>query len=72
MELCVPHIVEDAFLSNFLTGRDANRGGCSQICRWDFDLYEGDNHLEGDKPFTLLYQRFVDGGIYPRPYKNWS
>ena len=25
-------------LSNYLTNRDANRGGCSQICRWDFDL----------------------------------
>ncbi len=24
-------------LSNFLTNRDANRGGCSQICRWDFN-----------------------------------
>ena len=23
-------------LSNFLTGRDSNRGGCAQICRWDF------------------------------------
>ena len=29
-------------LSNYFTKRDANRGGCSQICRWDFDL-EGDN-----------------------------
>ena len=27
-------------LSNFLTNRDSNRGGCSQICRWDFDLYD--------------------------------
>ncbi len=25
-------------LSNFLTNRDANRGGCSQICRWNFSL----------------------------------
>ena len=25
-------------LSNFFTSRDANRGGCSQICRWDFPL----------------------------------
>ena len=23
-------------LSNFLTNRDANRGGCAQICRWTF------------------------------------
>ena len=41
-------------LSNFLTARDSNRGGCSQICRWDFDLYDDQNHfLEGEKPFTF-------------------
>ncbi len=40
-------------LSNFLTNRDSNRGGCSQICRWDFDLYDDKNHLKGDKPFTF-------------------
>ena len=40
-------------LSNFLTNRDSNRGGCSQICRWDFDLYDGKNHLKGAKPFTF-------------------
>lgn len=40
-------------LSNYFTKRDANRGGCSQICRWDFDL-EGDNkELKGDKKFTF-------------------
>ncbi len=26
-------------LSNVLTNRDANRGGCSQICRWHFSLF---------------------------------
>lgn len=41
-------------MSNFLTLRDANRGGCSQICRWDFDLLDTDlNKLEGEKPFTF-------------------
>ncbi|MCI9084120.1 MAG: U32 family peptidase [Bacilli bacterium] len=40
-------------LSNYLTARDSNRGGCSQICRWDFDLYEEDEHLKGEKPFTF-------------------
>lgn len=40
-------------LSNFLTNRDSNRGGCSQICRWDFDLYDENKHLEGEKPFTF-------------------
>lgn len=40
-------------LSNFLTGRDANRGGCSQICRWDFKLLEDAKELSGDSDFTL-------------------
>ena len=39
-------------LSNYLTNRDANRGGCSQVCRWDFDLYD-DNLIKGDKNFTF-------------------
>ncbi len=24
-------------LSNYMTNRDSNRGGCAQICRWEFD-----------------------------------
>lgn len=41
-------------LSNFLTARDSNRGGCSQICRWDFDLKDSNsNYYKGDKPFTF-------------------
>ena len=39
-------------LSNYLTNRDSNRGGCSQICRWDFDLKE-EEYLKGDRPFTF-------------------
>lgn len=40
-------------LSNFLTARDSNRGGCSQICRWDFDLYGDNKQLKGEKDFTF-------------------
>lgn len=41
-------------LSNFFTDRDANRGGCAQICRWDFDLLdENKEALVGEKPFTF-------------------
>ncbi len=41
-------------LSNVFTKRDSNRGGCSQICRWDFDLLSSfKNDLTGEKPFTL-------------------
>ena len=27
-------------LSNYMTNRDSNRGGCAQVCRWTFDLYD--------------------------------
>ena len=27
-------------LSNHMSDRDANRGGCSQSCRWKYDLYD--------------------------------
>ena len=27
-------------LSNYFTNRDSNRGGCAQVCRWTFDLYD--------------------------------
>lgn len=36
-------------LSNYFTGRDANRGGCAQICRWCFDI-EG---IDNDTKFTM-------------------
>ncbi|MBQ7140372.1 MAG: U32 family peptidase [Bacilli bacterium] len=41
-------------LSNYMTNRDSNRGGCSQICRWDFDLYDEDkNEIKNDTKFTM-------------------
>ena len=40
-------------LSNYFTNRDANRGGCAQICRWDFDLYDEDKLIESDIKFTM-------------------
>lgn len=32
-------------LSNHMTARDSNRGGCCQSCRWDYDLYELDQEM---------------------------
>ncbi|KAA0549307.1 U32 family peptidase [Bacillus sp. BGMRC 2118] len=46
-------------LSNHMTARDSNRGGCCQSCRWDYDLYaqdgEGETPLfaEEDAPFAM-------------------
>lgn len=50
-------------LSNHMTARDSNRGGCCQSCRWDYFLYEEDkdeNDVNGaalfeedDAPFAM-------------------
>mgnify|MGYP002740102523 CR=1 FL=1 len=37
-------------LSNYMTARDSNRGGCCQSCRWNYDLYE-----EGVEEDTKLF-----------------
>ena len=39
-------------LSNYCTNRDSNRGGCAQICRWEFD-YLKDNEKITDIPFSM-------------------
>ena len=35
-------------LSNHMTGRDANRGGCAHSCRWNYKLFDKDEVLELD------------------------
>ncbi|KEQ22967.1 peptidase U32 family protein [Paenibacillus tyrfis] len=34
-------------LSNHFTDRDSNRGGCSQSCRWKYDLFTTEEELNG-------------------------
>lgn len=41
-------------LSNYFTNRDANRGGCAQVCRWEFDLYNNKlQKISGETKFTM-------------------
>lgn len=41
-------------LSNNMTTRDANRGGCAQSCRWKYRLFENDDPLyEEDHMFSM-------------------
>ncbi|MGM0900171.1 MAG: peptidase U32 family protein [Bacillota bacterium] len=46
-------------LSNHMTARDSNRGGCCQSCRWDYGLYQLDGASETpltgeeDAPFAM-------------------
>ncbi|WP_416827395.1 peptidase U32 family protein [Ectobacillus polymachus] len=50
-------------LSNHMTARDSNRGGCCQSCRWNYDLIQTTSQdkqaaevelfEEGDEPFAM-------------------
>lgn len=39
-------------LSNNMTDRDANRGGCAHSCRWNYDLI-ADGQKVSEKPFSM-------------------
>lgn len=38
-------------LSNHMTNRDANRGGCAHSCRWNYKLYQGKKMLPPKKMY---------------------
>ena len=40
-------------LSNYATNRDSNRGGCAQICRWEFDYLDSEKNKITDTPFSM-------------------
>ena len=41
-------------LSNRMTNRDANRGGCAHSCRWKYRIYDGDELISDEKiPFSM-------------------
>ena len=52
--MCI-HYSGRCMLSNYLSRRDANRGGCSQSCRWYYDLYQNGELInqENDMPFSM-------------------
>lgn len=40
-------------LSNTFTLRDANRGGCAHSCRWNYDIYDKENLISTEVPFSM-------------------
>lgn len=40
-------------LSNYCTNRDSNRGGCAQICRWEFEYCNKYKEKITDIPFSM-------------------
>ena len=39
-------------LSNNMTDRDANRGGCAHSCRWNYQLVS-DDHVVSENTFSM-------------------
>lgn len=46
-------------LSNYLTMRDSNRGGCSQICRWEFILNENNQPIDNANNFAMASKDLI-------------
>ena len=49
-------------LSNYMTLRDANRGGCAQVCRWNFERSDGEVDLT-ITPKDLNMVKFLEDEI---------
>lgn len=52
--MCI-HYSGRCMLSNYFSRRDANRGGCSQSCRWYYDIYQNGTKINNDEliPFSM-------------------
>lgn len=52
-------------LSNHMTARDANRGGCSQNCRWEYDITQGNEVISKEfgkfsmNPDDLTHVKYI-------------
>ena len=51
-------------LSNNMTGRDANRGGCAQSCRWKYRLYEGNRPLHDEQDLFSMSSKDLMAAKY--------
>ncbi|MGI6786955.1 MAG: peptidase U32 family protein [Acholeplasmataceae bacterium] len=52
-------------LSNTLTNRDANRGGCAHSCRWQYHLYN-DNKLISNQYFSMSSKDLMAVAAVPK------
>jgi len=53
-------------LSNYMTNRDANRGGCAQSCRWSYKPYDSNKEKVSDKVFTFSSKDMMAIRYLPR------
>lgn len=48
-------------LSNIMTGRDANRGGCAHSCRWKYKLYNDNKLITKDNEYFSMSSKDLCG-----------
>ena len=51
-------------LSNRMTNRDANRGGCAHSCRWKYEVYEGDTKISNDETLFSMSSKDLRATYY--------
>ena len=53
-------------LSNHMTNRDANRGGCAHSCRWFYHLFKGDTQIDTNESIYRIGSKDLMG-VYMIP-----
>ncbi|EJS04689.1 collagenase-like protease [Bacillus sp. MYb56] len=53
-------------LSNHMTARDSNRGGCCQSCRWDYDLVQTVSQHKDAKELPLFQEEDAHFAMSPK------
>lgn len=51
-------------LSNHMTSRDANRGGCAQSCRWKYTMYEKEKVISDSKELFSMSSKDLMAAKY--------
>lgn len=51
-------------LSNRMTNRDANRGGCAHSCRWKYTVMKGDEVISEDDPWFSMSSKDLRATYY--------
>ncbi|MBQ0036727.1 MAG: U32 family peptidase [Firmicutes bacterium] len=51
-------------LSNRMTLRDANRGGCAHSCRWKYRLYDGENEISDPECLLSMSSKDLRASAY--------
>lgn len=51
-------------LSNRMTNRDANRGGCAHSCRWKYKVYEGDGLISDENTLFSMSSKDLRATYY--------